>query len=319
MKRVLITGVTGFAGQYLAELLLKSSQIELHGTYHSEDSRMRLGEIERKIILHQLDLTNFDAISELIKQVMPDEVYNLAAQTSPGESMKNPSETLVTNTLSQLNLFEALRKHNLTDVRILAVSSAEVYGAIMPGDLPIDENTPFRPTTPYAVSKITQDYLALQYFLSHKMSIIRVRPFNHTGPRQQPKFVVPMFAKQIAEIEKGTQEPMMKVGNLKSRKDFSDVRDVVRAYSLIMEKGEPGEVYNIGFGASVSVQEILDQLLSFSDKDISVQVDQTLYRSIDTPEVVSDSTKLRELTGWQPEISLSKTLKDTLDYFRKVV
>jgi len=319
MKKVLITGVTGFAGQYLAEHLLASTQIELHGTYHSDNSKGRMGDLERKIILHQLDLTNSEAVLGLMKEVMPDEIYNLAAQTSPTESVKNPSETLITNTLSQLYLFESLKELYLTKTRVLVISSGEVYGAIAPEDLPVDEDTPLRPTSPYAVSKITQDYLALQYFLSHKMLIVRVRPFNHTGPRQQPKFVTPMFAKQIAEIEKGTQEPIMKVGNLKPRKDFSDVRDIVRAYVLIMEKGEAGEVYNIGSGGSYSIQEVLDMLLSFSDKQIAVEIDQALYRPIDTLEVVSDSTKLRTLTGWQPEISLSTTLKDTLDYFRKVV
>jgi len=319
MKKVLITGVTGFAGQYLAELLLNSSEIELHGTYHSDSSRVRLGELERKIILHQLDLTGQQAISGLIKEIMPDEVYNLAAQTSPGESMKNPSATLMTNTLSELYLFESLREHQLTKTRVLAISSAEVYGAVLPGDLPIDENTPFRPASPYAVSKITQDYLALQYFISYKIPIIRVRPFNHMGPRQQPKFVLPMFAKQIAEIERGIQEPVLKVGNLEPRKDFSDVRDMVKAYALLMEKGDPGEVYNVGSGTSTSIQEILDMLLSFSEKEIKVEIDQSLYRPTDAPEIVCDSKKMHDLTGWKPTISLSTTLEDTLDYFRKVV
>lgn len=319
MKKILITGVTGFAGQYLAELLLISSEIELHGTYHSPESKSRLGGLERKIILHQVDLTQQEMVLNLIKEIMPDEVYNLAAQTSPGESMKNPSATLMTNTLSELYLFESLRERQLINTRVLAISSAEVYGAILPDDLPIDEDTPLRPASPYAVSKITQDYLAFQYFISYKIPIIRIRPFNHIGPRQQPKFVLPMFAKQIAEIEKGTQEAVMKVGNLEPRKDFSDVRDVVKAYALLMEKGEPGEVYNVGSGKSTSVQEMLTMLLSYSEKEIKVEIDQSLYRPTDAPEIVCDFKKAHDLTGWKPTISLSTTLKDTLDYFRKVV
>lgn len=318
MKKILITGVTGFAGQYLAELLI-DQDAELHGTYHSDEGLNRLGSLKDTISLHKVDLTDKEQVNDLIGKVRPDELYNLAAQTSPSKSMKDPSGTLTTNTLSELYLFDALKDHDLKDCRVLAVSTSEIYGAVSPEDLPVDENTPLRPTTPYAVSKITQDYLALQYFLAHKLSIIRVRPFNHIGPRQQPRFVLPMFAKQIAEIEKGSQEPIMKVGNLKARKDFTDVRDMVRAYQLIMEKGIPGEVYNIGSGKSVEIQWMLDALLSLSSKEIKVEVDQALYRTTDTPDVFCDPTKVSQLTGWHPEISLETTLKDTLDYFRNLV
>jgi len=168
--------------------------------------------------------------------------------------------------MSELYLFEAVKAMNKPDTKILAVSTSEVYGAISPADLPVDEDTPLRPTTPYAVSKIAQDYLALQYSIVHKLNIIRVRPFNHTGPRQQSKFVIPMFVKQIAEIEKGIQEPIMKVGNLKARKDFSDVRDIVRGYEALMEKGNSGEVYNIGSGRSMQIEEMLDMLLCVFDR-----------------------------------------------------
>lgn len=319
MKKILITGITGFAGQYLAELLLSSPDKEIHGTYHSEEGRVRLGDLGQKLTLHHADLTVKEEVEKVVSESMPDEVYHLAAQTSPSESIKDPSGTLMTNTLSELYLFEALKNQKRSGTRILAVASAEVYGAVSPEDLPVDEDTPLRPTTPYAVSKITQDYLALQYFLSYKMQIIRARPFNHIGPRQQPKFVLPMFAKQIAEIDKELIDPVMKVGNLKARKDFTDVRDIVRAYVLLMEKGEAGEVYNIGSGKSVAIQEMLDILLSLTDKKIRVEVDQNLYRPLDTPDVVSDYTKLMELTGWQPEIPLETTLRDTLEYLRKVV
>jgi GDP-4-dehydro-6-deoxy-D-mannose reductase len=319
MKKILITGITGFAGQYLAESLIDSSSSELHGTYHSEDSLNRLGEIKNKITSYQVDLTDRDQVEKLINQVQPDEVYNLASQTSPSQSIKDPAETLMTNSLSELYLFEAIKRSANPHSRILAVSSAEIYGAIEPSDLPINEETSLRPTTPYAVSKITQDYLALQYFLAHKLQIVRVRPFNHFGPRQQPKFVLPMFAKQIAAIEKGQQEPVMKVGNLKARKDFTDVRDMVKAYILVMENGIPGEVYAIGSGKSVEIQWLLDTLLSLSDKEISIEEDPALVRPIDTPDIYADHSKVTKLTGWEPQIPLEKTLKDTLDYFRKLV
>lgn len=318
MKKILITGITGFAGQYLAEELLSTSDIELHGTYHSEEGLKRLGDLERKVILHKADLTDEEQVRKLIADVRPDHLYNLAAQTSPSESIKDPAKTLTTNILSQFYLFNAV-KDLAPHCRVLAISSADIYGGVEKDDLPADEDTPLRPANPYAVSKITQDYLALEFFLANKLSIIRARPFNHMGPRQQAKFVVPMFAKQIAEIEKGSQEPVMKVGNLKARKDFTDVRDIVKAYVLLLEKGIPGEVYNIGSGKSHEIQEILDTLLSFSSRQINVEVDQALYRPIDSPDIYCDYTKLKSLTGWEPKISTETTLKDTLDYFRKVV
>lgn len=318
MKKILITGITGFAGQYLAEELLSLSDIELHGTYHSEEGLTRLGELQRKIILHKADLTQEEEVKRVISDATPDVVYNLAAQTSPSESIKDPAKTLTVNLLSELYLFQAI-KQIVPASRVLAVASGDIYGAVDLSDLPVDEDTPLRPANPYAVSKITQDFLALEFYISDKLSVIRARPFNHFGPRQQAKFVVPMFAKQIAEIEKGKQAPIMKVGNLKARKDFTDVRDIVRAYRLLGEKGEPGEVYNIGSGKSVEIQEILDLLLSLSEKKIAVEIDKELYRPIDTPDIYCDSTKLNNLTGWKPEIPLETTLKDTLDYFRKVV
>lgn len=319
MKKILITGVTGFVGKYVAEALVDSPDVEVHGTYFSEDGRTRLGDLERKLLLHKVDLTQKKEVESLIADILPDQIYNLAAQTSPSESMKDPEKTLSTNILSELYLFEALKEKKLENTRVLAIASAEVYGKVSSEDLPIDERTQFRPISPYAVSKIGTDFLALQYFLTHKLQIIRVRPFNHIGPGQQPKFVLPMFAKQIADIEKGLQEPVMKVGNLKARKDFSDVRDIVRAYVLLMEKGEAGEVYNIGAGKSISIQEMLDILLSLSEKEIKVEVDQSLVRPIDVEDMYADISKIKTATGWTPLISIEETMKDTLDYFRKVI
>lgn len=318
MKKVLITGVTGFVGQYLAELLI-DQDAELHGTYHSDEGVNRLGDVKDTISLYKVDLTNKEQVNELIEKVRPDEVYHLAAQSSPSISLIKPEETLSTNIFSELFLLEALKDNDLIKTRVLIVTSADVYGKVEESDLPIDEDTSFNPVNPYAVSKITQDFLALQYFLTYNLQIVRARTFNHIGPRQQPKFVVPMFAQQIAEIDNGKKEPVLKHGNLDAKRDFTDVRDIVKAYASLMEKGVAGEVYNVGSGKSVSIKYVLDVLLSFSDKQITTEEDKDLVRPVDIKDISSDSTKLVELTGWRPEISLETTLKDTLDYFRKLV
>lgn len=218
-----------------------------------------------------------------------------------------------------MNLLNAMKELGLTSARFLVVSSGEVYGLVTLSDLPIDEDTLLRPTNPYAVSKITQDYLGLQYILSYKFDIVMVRPFNHTGPGQSPSFAIPAFSKQIAMIEKGQQEPVLKVGNLSAKRDFSDVRDIVKGYVLLMEKGITGEVYNIGSGKSRSTKELLDMLLSMTDKKIEILEDPSKFRPIEVADVYCDYKKLNSLTGWIPEIPIEKTLQDTLDYWRGIV
>ena len=183
-------------------------------------------------------------------------------------------------------------------------------------DLPIGEETEIRPVNPYAVSKVACDFLGLQYFLSYKLPIVRVRPFNHIGPRQSPSFVVAAFAKKIAEIEKNKIPPVIKVGNLSPKRDFTDVRDTVWGYQLLIEKGEPGEVYNIGSGRSYEIKYILDTLLSFSDKKITIETDSALMRPVDVPELVCDNSKIKKVTGWEPKIPIEQTLRETLDYWR---
>ena len=316
---ILITGVTGFAGQYLAEKLLEKDSNPIHGTYRSEQSLERLGDLKEKIVLHNVDIRNKDAVRDLLERTKPEQIYHLAAQTSPAESFKDPEGTLTTNIFSELHLFQSLLELGLMETRVVAVTTSEVYGRVEASDLPVDEETSFRPISPYAVSKVTQDFLAYYYSHTQLLSIVRVRPFNHTGPRQQPKFVIPMFAMQIAEIEKGAKEPIMKVGNLAARKDFSDVRDIVMAYIQLMEKGKSGESYNVGSGKSESIKEILDTLLSFTEREITVEIDQSLFRPIDVEDIYCDHTKITELTGWEPTIPLDQTLRDTLEYFRKVI
>ena len=325
MKKVLITGASGFAGFHLIEYLLSQKKFELTGACHSEEN-FNDSPLKEKIQWIKADLTDAENTFNLITKTSPDYIFHLAAASAPFESFKNPVLTFQTNVTSQINILEAvLLCHSreggnpALNPRLLIVSSSEVYGGPESSQMPIDEHTPLNPSSPYAVSKIAQDYLGLQYFNSYKLECIRVRPFNHAGPYQKENFVVSAFAKQIAEIEKGKKEPQMLVGNLDSKRDFTDVRDIVRAYYLLIEKGIPGEVYNLGSGKNYSIKEILDTLLSFSSKKISVITDPQKFRAADTPDIVCDNKKLIELTGWQPEISLKKTLQDTLDYWRGIV
>ncbi len=315
-QKILITGVSGFAGSHLAEYLISKQQYSIFGTYLQEESLINVSEIEKKIQLTKIDLTRGDDVSSLIKQAKPDFVFHLAAATSPAESFTNPGATITNNAMAQIHLLEAIRKEKLLDTKILIISSADVYGKVAKNDLPIDENTPFMPVDPYAVSKITQDYLGLQYFLSYQLKIVRARPFNHTGPRQSPQFVVSSFAKKIASIEKGEIEPVLKVGNLDAKRDFTDVRDMVQAYALLLGKGKIGDVYNIGSGVSYSISEILQKLLSFSKKEITIEKDPLLMRPGDAPNLVCDNRKISDEIGWKPMISLDTTLEDTLDYWR---
>ncbi len=316
MKKALVTGAGGFAGSFLIEQLLERKDFNVSGTYVSDD-QPRLFKPDQ-VELEKLDLMDAVATLDLIKKIKPDYVFHLAALTSPSESFVNPSGTIINNITAQVNLLEAIKSDSVHS-KVLIVSSADVYGSVAQDDLPIDEETPLRPVSPYAVSKIAQDFLGLQYYLSYGVKVVRVRPFNHIGPRQSARFVVPSFAKQIAEIEKGGKEPTIYVGNLSSKRDFTDVRDMMAAYLLAIEKGDLGDVYNIGSGVSHQIQEILDMLLSFSLKKISVKIDKAKFRPKDELELVCDKNKFTKQTGWEPKINIEKTLKDTLDYWRDIV
>lgn len=318
MSKILITGVSGFVGSYLAELLLLQKNVELYGSYLSEASLKNIAHIQEKIQLIQLDLQDKKKVEEVIASIQPDYIFHLAALSSPGDSFDNGEEVIVNNIVTEIHVLDAVRQKNLTKCKILIVSSGDVYGIASKKNVPMDENTEFMPGNPYAVSKIAQDFVALQYFLSYKMNIVRVRPFNHIGPRQSPSFVVASFAKKIAEIEKG-HEPIITVGNLESKRDFTDVRDVVRAYSLVIDKGIVGDVYNIGSGVSYTIKEILEKLLSLTTHTITIQKDLSLYRPSDSLDKICNNAKVKKITGWTPKISLEDSLKDTLDYWRHIV
>jgi GDP-4-dehydro-6-deoxy-D-mannose reductase len=318
MKKVLITGITGFVGSHLAAHLLSKKAYEVIGTYRSESGLSAIDAIKDKIRLRKLDLNDNTEVCELILSEKPDQIYHLAASASPAKSFADPVKTLTNNFISEFSILEVIRKHRL-QTRVLIISTGDVYGMVTPLDIPVDEQTPLRPVTPYAVSKIAQDFLSLQYHLAYDIDTVRLRPYNHIGPGQKEGYVVADFAKQIAEIEKGKKEPVLSVGNLEAKRDFTDVRDVIRAYELALQKGEAGEVYNIGSGKSRKIRDVLDNLLSFSTKKITIKVDKNKFRPTDVPEIVCDFRKFHALTGWQPVIPFEKTLEDIVDYWRSVV
>jgi GDP-4-dehydro-6-deoxy-D-mannose reductase len=254
----------------------------------------------------------------IVERAKPDYIFHLAAQPLVPLSRRDPWATLANNIRLQLNILEAVARLG-SMARILAVGSSEEYGLVHPDELPVKETNPLRPTSPYAVSKVAQDMLGLQYHLSHKLFTVRVRPFNHIGPRQRLGFVAPDFARQIAEAEAGSKEPIIQVGNLEPQRDFSDVRDVVRGYHAALTKGEPGEVYNLGSEQARSIGELLDGLLSMASVPLKVEQDQARLRPADVSVMVSDCSRLRARTGWQVVIPFEKSLQDVLDYWRERV
>lgn len=310
--RALITGVGGFAGRYLAEHLAANTTWDVWGNVRDAGDEKVVPSFVQCIIA---DLRDPQATGALIEQIQPDYVFHLAAQAFVPQSWIDPWDTYETNLRSQLNLLEALRRYHASS-RVLVVSSNEIYGLIAPEHLPVKEDSPLHPTSPYAVSKIAQDFGAFQYFANYALPIVRVRPFNHIGPRQSEKFVAAAFAQQIALIEAGRLEPVVKVGNLSAQRDFTDVRDMVRAYHLAIEKGEAGEVYNIGSERPRSIQYLLDTLLSFSSASIKVEVDPARLRPSDVPVAYCDCGKFKECSGWQPEIAFEQTLRDVLNDWR---
>jgi GDP-4-dehydro-6-deoxy-D-mannose reductase len=304
----LITGAGGFVGRHLsAHIGSVRPRARLTGT------TLLSGEIAHESVtdLFQIDLKNYADVRELLATCRPDAIYHLAAQAFVPRSFENPWETLENNIRAQLNLILACLELDIRP-RILIVSSAEIYGASEPEKLPLNENTAIRPANPYSVSKVAQDMMGLQYYLSHNLPIMRARPFNHIGPGQNERFVAPAFARQIASIEEGQSEAVIFVGNLDSKRDFTDVRDIVRAYHMIVEYGQPGEAYNIASGVARSIRHLLDTLLLLTDKSIEVRVDPTRLRPVDVPEIRGDSSKLRRHTGWQPALTFEQTLQDVL-------
>ena len=314
--RILITGITGFVGSHLAEYLLSMKNIEVYGIERWRSKTENIDHIKDKVKLIECDMRDYSSVDKAIKQVKPEKVFHLAAQSFVYTSWHAPAETLTTNILGQLNLFEAVRNSGIDPVIQIAGSSEE-YGLVKENELPITETSQLRPLSPYAVSKVGQDMLAYQYFMSYKLKVVRTRAFNHTGPRRGEVFVTSNFAKQIAEIEKQKKEPVIYVGNLDAKRDFTDVRDIIRAYWLATEKCEYGEVYNICSGNAYSIKEVLDILLGFSKVKVKVTQDPSRMRPSDVPVLLGDNSKFSKATGWKPEIPFNKTCEDLLNYWRE--
>src|SRR6266511_1509723 len=341
--RVLITGITGFAGSHLAEYILANHpDVAIFATYRWRSrtenlevltSQNRVEMIEgryptggtlrdegrqgRVTLLH-CELTDAGAVEKLIASVQPQRVFHLAAQSYVQSSFDEPSSTFQINVISQINLLEAIRRHD-SQIRMHVAGSSEEYGLVHPDEVPMKETNPLRPLSPYAVSKVAQDKLAYQYFKSYGLHLVVTRGFNHTGPRRGTHFVTSTMAKQIAEIEAGFHPPVIYHGDLTSKRDWTDVRDMVRAYWLALDRAEGGEVYNVGRGRTWSIGEMLNILLSHSTVKIRTQEDPARLRPSDVPILWADASKFHKATGWEPKIPFEDTLRDELDHWRELV
>lgn len=314
--RVLITGITGFAGSHLAEYVLaEHPDVEVFGTFRWRSRMDNVEHLGQKIHLVEADLRDFTSMHHALEVTRPDYIFHLAAQSFVPASWNAPNDTIVTNVTGQTNLFEAIRNLKLDPVVQIACSS-EQYGLVLPDEVPIKETNPLRPLSPYAVSKVAQDFLGYQYFQSYGLKVVRTRGFNHTGPRRGQVFVTSNFCSQVAAIELGLQEPVIRVGNIEAIRDFTDVRDMVRAYWLAVVKGKPGEVYNIATGHGVRISEMLDQVLALSRVEVKVEIDPARLRPSDVEILIGDSSHFRADTGWEPRIPFEQTLRDLLDYWR---
>jgi GDP-4-dehydro-6-deoxy-D-mannose reductase len=315
MRRVLVTGITGFAGSHLTDLLLARGGAQVFGLLRWRSRTENIEHFRSKVTLLECDLRDPISTRDAIEAVKPDWIFHLAAQSFVPTSWNAPAESLTTNVLGQLHLFEAVRHIGLKP-RIQLACSSEEYGLVHENELPIRETNPLRPLSPYAVSKVAQDLLGYQYFKSYGTDVVRTRGFNHEGPRRPYVFVASDFAWQISEVEKGRREPVLHVGNLDARRDFTDVRDMVEGYWLALEKGEPGEVYNLCSGKAYSIREVLDLLLGMTKCKIEVRPDPKRLRPSDVPVLLGDNSKFKKATGWEPRIPFEKTLADSLDYWR---
>jgi len=313
---ILITGITGFAGGYLAEFLIKKPDTRIFGLkrWHSPLDQIR--PLLPRLTLIDGDLGDPHSIDQAIAESAPDVVFHLAAQSYVPVSFLAPQETMHTNAIGTIALLEAIRRSKIDPVIHLCTSS-EVYGEVPENDLPIDESTVFRPQSPYAVSKVAQDMIGYQYYVSYNMRIIRSRTFTQTGPRSEEVLVLPALAKQIAQLELDrSAEQVIEVGNLNSIRTFCDIRDIVRAYVLLVEKCVPGEVYNIAGSHTCTISEMLRDLIGLTELEPEIRVNPRLLRPSDVTRQITDGSKFYAATGWQPEIPFAQTLSDTLDYWR---
>lgn len=309
MKKGLVIGAAGFVGKYLINEMV-ADDIEAYATKLPHEV---LEDVPAKV--YDLDIMDKDAIVALLFEVRPDYIFHLAAQSSVGVAWKKPGLTVDVNIKGSLNVMDAIRELYYKP-RILLIGSGEEYGHIQPGETPIAETNLLRPGNIYAATKACQNMIGSIYSKAYDMELMMVRAFNHIGPGQAPMFVVSDFCKQVVEIEKGLREPVMKVGNLAAKRDFTDVRDVVKAYVKLVQIGIPGETYNVGSGNAREIRQILNLIISMSDVTIQVETDPNKLRPVDVPIIEADISKINALTGWKPEISIEQTIRETLDYWR---
>lgn len=310
MTRVLITGASGFVGRHLVEYLGNRDELEIIGM----SSRQRPPIPQGRLLV--CDLRDADLTARVVERHQPDVIYHLAGQSHVPRAFAEPADTLITNAVGQINLLEGCRRAGIDPV-ILVVSSAEVYGAVTPEDIPISEDQPLNPNNPYASSKATQDLYARQYHAGYGMKTVTVRPFNHVGPGQSDRFVISSFARQIAEAEAGLAEPVILVGNLDAVRDFLDVRDVVRAYAMLADASFAGSTFNLASGRGVRIQEVLDRLVQEARCGVEIRTDPQRVRPSEVPEFRGDASKLRLATGWEPAYPLEETIRDILDDWRE--
>jgi GDP-4-dehydro-6-deoxy-D-mannose reductase len=310
--KVFLTGATGFVGSYLSQFI-KSPAHVIYGTCYPE----RPEDCDRTVAdrIYYLDIRDAEGLSSLIEEIRPDWVFHLAAVSSVRHSWDKREETFDINLAGTYHLFEAIRRYS-PQAKVLYVSSSDVYGVLTPVAKALSEEDAIEPVNPYAFTKISGELLVRFYSRIEGLDIVCARPFPHTGPGQSPDFVCPDWALQIAQIEKGDREPVLMVGNTKVQRDFLDVRDVVRAYVSLMEKGQKGEVYNICSGRAIALKNVLDILLSFTSSAIDIRVDPKKLRKTDIPLLVGDNQKIQHTTSWEPKIPMKQTLLDLLEHSR---
>lgn len=312
--KALITGIAGFVGSHLAEYILYNHPaVTVFGAVRTQSNIYNIEHIRKDISLFDCNLMDPLSVRKILTETKPDLIFHLAAQSYVADSWKDPAGTFSNNLFGQLNVFEGVKALGLS-AHILVAGSSEEYGSVYENE-PIKEDNSLRPVSPYAASKVGQDFLGYQYFNNFGMHIIRTRAFNHSGPRRGEQFAESNFAKQLAEISLGRREHVIYVGNLTPKRDFTDVRDIVRAYWLALDNGTPGDVYNICSGKAYSIQEILDKLLIVSDMKVQVKEDPARFRPSDTPILIGDNTKLKNKTGWTPQIPFKQTLRDIFQYW----
>lgn len=312
--KVLIAGITGFAGSHLAELWLNKGA-DVYGITRWRSKTDNIDHIRNSVNVINADIRDGYSLLEVFRNVKPDYCFHLAAQSFVLESWNSPLETMHTNVLGTVNVLEAIRRE-APNCKVVIAGSSEEYGLVLDGETPIVEANPLRPMSPYGVSKVATDKLGCLYHISYGLQIVVTRAFNHTGPRRGEVFVTSNFAKQIASIEAGISEPTLYVGNLEAYRDWTDVRDTVEAYYLAITEGTPGEVYNICSGKVTKIADVLDMLKTMSNTHIEVKQDPKRMRPSDIPLLLGDCTKFREKTGWQPKIPFRQTLEDLLNYWR---